>query len=156
MMLVTLFALGILQVRDSLSSFLPTLPGIIDTPAHLTNSSLRSLIEKPPVFKEFTLLNQHQVCEFYHDIYSCVYLFLCIYRAAITLKGEPRKGTPGFEETTLSSLSVPCLFVGEYTEKGLPRSLTPSLLWPFTNHRDYSSRILVVPPQGYICIHYNF
>lgn len=49
------------KVRDSLSSFLPTLPGIIDTPAHLTNSSLRSLIEKPPVFKEFTLLNHHQV-----------------------------------------------------------------------------------------------
>ncbi|KAK3873603.1 hypothetical protein Pcinc_021387 [Petrolisthes cinctipes] len=52
------------KVRDSLSSFLPTLPGIIDTPAHLTNSSLRSLIEKPPVFKEFTLLNHHQLAAF--------------------------------------------------------------------------------------------
>lgn len=52
------------KVRDSLSSFLPTLPGIIDTPAHLTNSSLQSLIEKPPVFKEFTLLNHHQLAAF--------------------------------------------------------------------------------------------
>lgn len=60
-----------LQVRDSLSSFLPTLPGIIDTPAHLTNSSLRSLIEKPPVFKEFTLLNHHQVCFYLILEYMC-------------------------------------------------------------------------------------
>lgn len=52
------------KVRDSLSSFLPTLPGIIDTPAHLTNSSLRSLIEKPPVLKEFTQLNTHQLAAF--------------------------------------------------------------------------------------------
>ncbi|KAL7639997.1 UNVERIFIED_CONTAM: hypothetical protein RMT77_009411 [Armadillidium vulgare] len=52
------------KVRDSLSSFLPTLPGIIDTPAHLTNSSLRSLIEKPPVFKELTPLNHHQLAAF--------------------------------------------------------------------------------------------
>ena len=51
----------ILQVKDSLSSFLPSLPGILDTPAHLTNSSLRSLIEKPPVFKEFIPLNHYQV-----------------------------------------------------------------------------------------------
>ncbi|KAB7493611.1 Mediator of RNA polymerase II transcription subunit 19 [Armadillidium nasatum] len=54
----------LMKVRDSLSSFLPTLPGIIDTPAHLTNSSLRSLIEKPPVFKELTPLNHHQLAAF--------------------------------------------------------------------------------------------
>ncbi|XP_068217490.1 mediator of RNA polymerase II transcription subunit 19-like [Palaemon carinicauda] len=52
------------KVRDSLSSFLPTLPGIIDTPAQFTNSSLRSLIEKPPINKEFTLLNHHQLAAF--------------------------------------------------------------------------------------------
>ncbi|XP_076031235.1 mediator of RNA polymerase II transcription subunit 19-like isoform X2 [Oratosquilla oratoria] len=52
------------KVRDSLSSFLPSLPGIIDTPAHLTNSSLRSLIEKPPVFKEFQPLSNLQLAGF--------------------------------------------------------------------------------------------
>lgn len=52
------------KVKDSLSSFLPSLPGILDTPAHLTNSSLQSLIEKPPVFKEFVPLNHHQLAGF--------------------------------------------------------------------------------------------
>ena len=52
-------------MRDSLSSFLPTLPGIIDTPAHLNNSSLRSVIEKPPVLKEFAQLNTHQLAPFH-------------------------------------------------------------------------------------------
>uniref|UniRef100_A0A6A7FUB2 Mediator of RNA polymerase II transcription subunit 19 n=1 Tax=Hirondellea gigas TaxID=1518452 RepID=A0A6A7FUB2_9CRUS len=52
------------KVKDSLSSFLPSLPGILDTPAHLTNSSLQSLIEKPPVFKEFVPLNHYQLAGF--------------------------------------------------------------------------------------------
>jgi len=37
------------KMKDSLSSFLTNLPGVIDTPGSLDNSSLRSLIEKPPV-----------------------------------------------------------------------------------------------------------
>ena len=35
-------------MKDSLSSFLPNLPGVIDTPGSQDNSSLRGLIEKPP------------------------------------------------------------------------------------------------------------
>lgn len=37
------------RMKDSLSSFLPTLPGVVDTPGAEDNSSLRGLIEKPPV-----------------------------------------------------------------------------------------------------------
>merc|ERR1719216_735874 len=37
------------KTKDSLSSFLPNLPGNIDTPGSQDNSSLRGLIEKPPV-----------------------------------------------------------------------------------------------------------
>ena len=36
------------KMKDSLSSFLPNLPGVIDTPCSQDNSSLRGLIEKPP------------------------------------------------------------------------------------------------------------
>ena len=36
------------KMKDSLSSFLPNLPGVIDTPGSQDNSSLRGLIEKPP------------------------------------------------------------------------------------------------------------
>merc|ERR1712060_669675 len=37
------------KMKDSLSSFLPQLPGVIDTPGSQDNSALRGLIEKPPV-----------------------------------------------------------------------------------------------------------
>uniref|UniRef100_G3MLK0 Mediator of RNA polymerase II transcription subunit 19 n=1 Tax=Amblyomma maculatum TaxID=34609 RepID=G3MLK0_AMBMU len=37
------------KVKDQLSAFLPNLPGNIDAPGDQDNSSLRSLIEKPPV-----------------------------------------------------------------------------------------------------------
>merc|ERR1712083_185840 len=53
------------KMKDSLSSFLPGLPGIIDTTAAQDNSSLRQLIEKPPVGgKELMLLNQLQTAGF--------------------------------------------------------------------------------------------
>jgi len=52
------------KVKDSLSSFLPSLPGNLDNPAHLTNSSLKELIEKPPIFKEFGPLNRIQLSGF--------------------------------------------------------------------------------------------
>ena len=51
-------------------------------------------------------------------------------------------------DISLPSPSAPCLFVGEYTEEGLARPLTPSLLSPFMNCRDYSGRILVVLTKG--------
>ena len=50
---------------------------------------------------------------------------------------------------TLPFSSASCLFVGEYTEEGLPISLVPSLLLLFTNCRDYGDRILIAPAQGY-------
>ncbi|XP_043932522.1 mediator of RNA polymerase II transcription subunit 19 [Protopterus annectens] len=37
------------KVKDKLSNFLPDLPGMIDMPGTHDNSSLRSLIEKPPI-----------------------------------------------------------------------------------------------------------
>merc|ERR1711881_116596 len=53
------------KMKDSLSSFLPGLPGIVDTSAGQDNSSLRQLIEKPPVGgKELMLLNQLQLAGF--------------------------------------------------------------------------------------------
>lgn len=53
------------KMKDSLSSFLPGLPGIVDTPGSQDNSSLRSLIEKPPVGgKELMSLNQLQLAGF--------------------------------------------------------------------------------------------
>merc|ERR1712226_695232 len=53
------------KMKDSLSSFLPNLPGVIDTPGSQDNSSLRGLIEKPPVCgKELLLLNQLQLAGF--------------------------------------------------------------------------------------------
>ncbi|XP_078286278.1 mediator of RNA polymerase II transcription subunit 19-A-like [Rhinoraja longicauda] len=45
------------KVKDKLSNFLPDLPGMIDLPGTQDNSSLRSLIEKPPICgNSFTLL----------------------------------------------------------------------------------------------------
>lgn len=50
------------KVKDSLSSFLTNLPGVIDTPGTQDNSSLRSLIEKPPVLgKELLPLTSMQL-----------------------------------------------------------------------------------------------
>lgn len=37
------------KVKELLSSFLPNLPGVVDTPGQQDNSSLRSVIEKPPI-----------------------------------------------------------------------------------------------------------
>merc|ERR1719369_770847 len=49
-------------MKDNLSSFLPHLPGLIDTPGSEDNSSLRGLIEKPPVGgKEILILNSIQL-----------------------------------------------------------------------------------------------
>nr|CAG4648881.1 EOG090X0DK3 [Polyphemus pediculus] len=53
------------KFKDSLSSFLPNLPGLIDTPGSADNSSLRGIIEKPPIGgKELTFLNQLQLTGF--------------------------------------------------------------------------------------------
>ena len=53
------------KMKDSLSSFLPQLPGVVDTPGSQDNSSLRGLIDKPPVGgKELVPLNQLQLAGF--------------------------------------------------------------------------------------------
>jgi hypothetical protein len=36
------------KMKDSLSSFLPHMPGMVDTPGDQDNSSLRGIIDKPP------------------------------------------------------------------------------------------------------------
>ncbi|XP_067005389.1 mediator of RNA polymerase II transcription subunit 19 [Anabrus simplex] len=67
------------KVKESLSSFLPNLPGMIDTPGHLDNSSLRSVIEKPPIGgKELLPLTSMQLAGFrlhpgpLPDQYRCI------------------------------------------------------------------------------------
>ncbi|CAB0013816.1 unnamed protein product [Nesidiocoris tenuis] len=53
------------KVKEPLSSFLPNLPGIIDNPGHQDNSSLRSVIEKPPIVgKELRPLTSMQLAGF--------------------------------------------------------------------------------------------
>merc|ERR1712025_973263 len=53
------------KMKDSLSSFLPNLPGVVDTPGSQDNSSLRGLIEKPPVVgKELHQLSYVQMAGF--------------------------------------------------------------------------------------------
>lgn len=53
------------KVKEQLSSFLPYLPGMIDTPGHQDNSSLRSVIEKPPIGgKELLPLTSVQLAGF--------------------------------------------------------------------------------------------
>merc|ERR1711963_1128556 len=53
------------KMKDSLSSFLPGLPGVIDTQGSQDNSSLRGLIEKPPVCgKELHSLTPLQLAGF--------------------------------------------------------------------------------------------
>ncbi|XKL59194.1 hypothetical protein PGB90_000210 [Kerria lacca] len=50
------------RVKESLSAFLPHLPGYIDTPGNQDNSSLRSVIEKPPIAgKEILPLSNMQL-----------------------------------------------------------------------------------------------
>ncbi|ENN80694.1 mediator of RNA polymerase II transcription subunit 19 [Dendroctonus ponderosae] len=50
------------KLKEQLSSFLPTLPGVIDLPGQSDNSSLRSVIEKPPVGgKDLLLLSSAQL-----------------------------------------------------------------------------------------------
>lgn len=53
------------KVKEQLSSFLPNLPGMIDTPGHQDNSSLRSVIDKPPIGgKELLPLTSVQLAGF--------------------------------------------------------------------------------------------
>lgn len=53
------------KMKETLSSFLPNLPGDRDTPGSQDNSSLRGIIEKPPVTgKELHPLNQLQLAGF--------------------------------------------------------------------------------------------
>ena len=57
------------KMKDSLSSFLPGLPGMVDLTSQQDNSSLRQLIEKPPVGgKELMLLNQLQLAGFRYKL----------------------------------------------------------------------------------------
>ena len=53
------------KVKEPLSSFLPNLPGIVDTVGDNDNSSLRSVIEKPPITgKEIEKLSLSQLAGF--------------------------------------------------------------------------------------------
>merc|ERR1712061_262761 len=53
------------KIKDTLQSFLPQLPGVVDTPGTQDNSSLRGLIEKPPVCgKELHSLTPLQLAGF--------------------------------------------------------------------------------------------
>ncbi|XP_017486622.1 PREDICTED: mediator of RNA polymerase II transcription subunit 19 [Rhagoletis zephyria] len=53
------------KVKESLASFLPNLPGIYDTTSNLENSTLRSVIEKPPIGgKELVPLTAVQLAGF--------------------------------------------------------------------------------------------
>jgi len=53
------------KVKDTLSSFLPNLPGQIDSSGYSDNSSLRSVIDKPPIGgKELLTLNSMQLSGF--------------------------------------------------------------------------------------------
>lgn len=53
------------KVKEQLSSFLPTLPGVIDGAGNMDNSSLRSIIEKPPIVgKELLPLTSVQLAGF--------------------------------------------------------------------------------------------
>lgn len=53
------------KVKEQLSSFLPTLPNVIDGPGVIENSSLRSIIDKPPIVqKELVPLTSAQLTGF--------------------------------------------------------------------------------------------
>lgn len=50
------------KIKDQLSSFLPNLPGNIDVPASQDDSSLRKIIERPPITSiEIVPLNKQQL-----------------------------------------------------------------------------------------------
>ena len=53
------------KFKDTLSSFLPSLPGHIDESGTKDNSSLRAIIEKPPIGgKELAFLSTSQLSGF--------------------------------------------------------------------------------------------
>lgn len=52
------------KVKETLSSFLPDLPGYIDTVGMQDNSSLNALIERPPTTKEIQPLSQSLLSSF--------------------------------------------------------------------------------------------
>ena len=79
------------KLKESLSSFLPNLPGMIDTPGDQDNSSLRSVIDKPPIGgKELLPLTSVQLsgfrlhpgpvstffCSFQNNTNCCIIIFL--------------------------------------------------------------------------------
>lgn len=67
------------KLKESLSSFLPTLPGVIDAPGAQDNSSLRSVIEKPPIGgKELLPLTSTQLDGFRLHPGPVIYLLLFI------------------------------------------------------------------------------
>jgi mediator of RNA polymerase II transcription subunit 19 len=56
---------GSKKVKEELSAFLPNLPGNIDTPGNQDGSSLRSIIEKPPIVsKELIQLSGNSLTGF--------------------------------------------------------------------------------------------
>ena len=57
-------------------------------------------------------------------------VYLSIYQSVILLKGVRQHKTRVQGDNILAP-SVPCLFVGEYTEKGLSKILHPFHLLPF-------------------------
>lgn len=71
------------KLKEQLSSFLPTLPGVIDSPGQQDNSSLRSVIEKPPIGgKELLPLTNIQLDGFrLHPgpVSSCYFIFSLCY-----------------------------------------------------------------------------
>ena len=50
------------KMKDTLSSFLPQLPGVIDVPGNQDNSSLRGLIDKPPGKTQFSIFPLIVLC----------------------------------------------------------------------------------------------
>lgn len=71
------------KLKEQLSSFLPTLPGIIDAPGVQDNSSLRSVIEKPPIGgKELLPLTGVQLAGFrLHPGPVCIYYLITTFNS---------------------------------------------------------------------------
>jgi len=73
------------KLREQLSTFLPNLPGFIDAPGTQDNSSLRSIIDKPPIGgKELLPLTSVQLAGFRLDPgpvrKKLLYVFLLVLR----------------------------------------------------------------------------